>query len=300
MTTATHSTRADKIQEAKTTLDAHIELLAQQMSQGKSEQLVRYLEFTAQFHSYSFGNIMLILCQCPNATRVAGLRQWNRLGRHVRAGSKGIMILAPMAVWKKSDAVTEPASDDETCESERNETREKITIFKPVYVFDVSATEGEPLPTMIHSTGDASICYPALEKAVRAAGITLELVEYIPGAPTAAGVSRGGTIQIRSDLDPPEAFRTLAHELAHEQLHWPKNGSPEEPNRTIRETEADAAAFVVCRHFGIACDSADYLLLYDSNPKLLLERMESIRQTADSIIESINGALALQERWNLK
>ena len=92
-----------------------------------------------------------------------------------------------------------------------------------------------------------------------------------------------------SDAD---AFRTLSHEWAHSLLHFPKDGTPKEPNRTIRETEADAAAFVVCRHFGIDTDSADYLLLYDSDPRLLLERLETVRQTAARIIEAVDGELA--------
>jgi len=289
-TTAAPPTRNEKVREAGQILDDHIRELAEQMSRGKSEQLVRYLEFAAQFHSYSFGNVMLILFQRPDATRVAGLRQWNRVGRYVRAGEKGTMILAPMAVWRKSEAATEAASEDETIESERNETREKITIFKPVYVFDVSQTDGAELPKLLEATGDAGSAYPALKDAVRASGITLEELDHTPGSNSAHGASYGGRIVLRDDLDPSEAFRTLAHEFAHELLHWPKNGSPKEPNKTIRETEADATAFVVCRHFGIACDSADYLLLYDAEPRLLLDRLETIRQTAARIIDAIRSA----------
>jgi hypothetical protein len=71
--------------------------------------------------------------------------------------------------------------------------------------------------------------------------------------------------------------------------YWPKDGSPEAPNHTIPETEADAAAFVVCHHFGVACDSADYLLLHDSDEKLLTDRLETICQTAARIIEAVEG-----------
>ena len=294
MTTVTASTRTEKVREAGQLLDDHIRELAEQMGRGKSEQLVRYLEFASRFHSYSFGNLMLILCQKPDATRVAGLRQWNRLGRHVRAGEKGIMILAPMAVWRKSDAAYEPASEDETSESERNETHEKITIFKPVYVFDLSQTDGVELPKLLEATGNAGSAYPSLKEAVRASGIVLEQLDHAPGSSSAHGASYGGRIVLRNDLDPPEAFRTLAHEFAHELLHWPKDGSPKEPNKTIRETEADATAFVVCRHFGVECDSADYLLLYDSEPKLLLDRLETVRQTAARIIEAIHTADATE------
>ncbi len=287
MTTATALTRGEKVREAGQLLDDHIRELAEQMGRGKSENLIRYLEFASRFHAYSFGNLMLILFQRPGATRVAGLRQWNKLGRHVRTGEKGIMILAPMAVWRKSDAADEPASDEETIESERSETRAKITIFKPVHVFDVSQTEGQELPEFLHASGDAAASLPALQAAVREAGITLEVEAFVPGCAAAEGASYGGRIVIRRDLDPPEAFRTLAHEFAHELLHWPKDGTPKEPDRTIRETEADAAAFVVCRHFGIQCDSSDYLLLYDANPKLLLDRLEIVRQTSARIIDLI-------------
>lgn len=286
-TESTKTSRTDKVRAAKQTLDEHIQALAEQMSRGKSEQLVRYLEFTAQFHGYSFGNVLLIMSQFPQASRVAGLRQWNKLGRYVRAGEKGIMILAPMAVWNRSDADSESASDEETIESERKETREKITIFKPVYVFDVSQTDGEEVPALLHATGDASAHLPALQEAVRASGITLEIADHVPGSGSAHGASYNGRIVLRDDLDPPEAFRTLVHEFAHELLHWPKDGSPKELDKTIRETEADATAFVVCRHFGIACDSADYLLLYDAEPKLLLDRLETIRQTAARIIDAV-------------
>lgn len=286
MTLAARSTRAEKVRDARETLEESIRLLADQMSRGKSDQLVRYLEFSAHFHSYSFGNVLLIYSQFPDATRVAGLRQWNRLGRHVRAGEKGIMILAPMTVTAKDHESRGEESPDEANSHESTEPK-KITIFKPVYVFDVSQTEGEALPALLHATGDASAHLPALQEAVRASGITLEIADRVPGSGSAHGASYNGRIVIREDLDLPEAFRTLVHEFAHELLHWPKDGSPKEPDKTVRETEADATAFVVCRHFGIACDSADYLLLYDSEPKLLLERLETIRLTAARIIDAI-------------
>ena len=80
-----HESRTEKVRQAKENLDAHLKELATQMQQGKSEQLVHYLEFCARFHAYSFGNLMLALAQCPQMTRIAGIRTWNKLGRHVRA-----------------------------------------------------------------------------------------------------------------------------------------------------------------------------------------------------------------------
>jgi antirestriction protein ArdC len=290
MTTATTSTRGDKVREAGQKIEDSIRELVEQMSRGKSDQLVRYLEFASRFHTYSFGNLLLILFQRPDAARVAGLRQWNRLGRHVRPGEKGIMILAPMEVWKKPNASSDTLAENEPSESVENESRERIRIFKPVYVFDVSQTDGADLPHLTHATGNAGSALPALKQAVRDSGIVFEEKDYTPGASSAHGASYGGRIVIRNDLDSAEAFRTLAHEFAHELLHWPKDGTPKEPDKKIRETEADATAFVVCRHFGVESDTSDYLLLYDSEPKLLLDRLETVRHTAARIIDAIHSA----------
>ncbi len=284
------SNRADKVRALGEQLDGYVMELAEQMKAGKSERLIHYLEFAASFHHYSFGNLMLIFGQRPNASQVAGLRQWNKLGRRVLSGEKGIMIMAPMAVWKRGDNPHEPASEEETIESERNETREKITIFKTVYVFDVSQTEGESLPELDVARGDVGDCLPALQVAIDRLGITLEEAEIV-AASSAEGAAYGGKIVIKRGLSDAEAFAVTVHELAHELLHFRKENKIERPNKTIREVEADATAFVVGRHFGIECASSDYLLLYDAKPELLLERLETIRKTANRIIDAIEAEM---------
>lgn len=291
MTPAAATARSDKAREAARMLDEHVRELAEQMARGKSEKLVRWLEFVSRFHSYSAGNLVLILVQKPDATHVAGLRQWNRMGRKVRAGEKGIAILAPMTVRAKSETARVKEEEESEGSDGESPSARRSTYFKPVHVFDVSQTEGAELPRLIEATGDASASLPALAKAVRTAGIVLEELVRVPGAPSASGASFGGRIVVRSDLAPPEAFRTLAHEFAHELLHWPKDGSPKEPSRKVRETEADATAYVVCRRFGIDCDAADYLLLYDADPKLLLGRLETVRTTSAKVIDAILSAL---------
>ena len=280
-TTTPSYTRQEKVRQAKDVLNEHLNALAEQMRQGKSRELLRYLEFAAQFHQYSFRNVLLILAQKPNATRVAGLRHWNQLGRHVKPGEKGIMILAPMAVKKRR----------QTQESESDEDQEDhtITLFKVVYVFDVSQTEGEPLPSLLHASGAAASLYPALQAAVRRTGTVLDLVEHVPGSASAHGASFGGRIAVLNGLEDAEGFRTLAHEFAHEKLHW--QGQKE--SKIVRETEADATAFVVCRHYGVHADTADYLLLYDATPEVLLARMETIRDTAAAIIAAIEREIGM-------
>ena len=293
-TTVTAPTRADKVRHAKKNLDEHIKDLAEQMRQGKSEKLVHYLEFCSRFHTYSFGNMILAMFQRSDISRLAGLRQWNKVGRHVRSGEKGIMILAPMTVQKRPSG--DPEEESEATGEETREARETVRIFKPVYVFDVSQTEGAELPSLIHASGDVTALLPAVREAIHRHGITLDEVETIPLLPGALGVSRGGTIAVRRDLPEADLFRTLVHEFAHEMLHWQNEEKPRERGRearTLRETEADAAAFVVCRHFSVECDTADYLLLYDSEAKTLLDRLETIRQTAARIIEAVEQPLSV-------
>jgi antirestriction protein ArdC len=272
--------RGERLTHLRATLDEHLQDLAAQLQQGRSETLVRYLEFSARFHRYSFGNVMLALMQRPDISRLAGLRDWNRQGRHVRSGEKGILILAPMTVRKHN---TKHESSDE---EEEGRIVNLQLLFKPVYVFDVSQTEGAPLPEIIHAAGDAATLYPRLLTHVTAEGIDVEEVAFIPAGFGARGASYGGRIHLRADLSPADRFRTLVHEYAHERLHR----TVERETKTIRETEADAVAFVVCRRFGIETDTADYLLLHDSSPNLLLARLETIRQTAAAIIETLESS----------
>lgn len=269
-------TRVERVREARNVLDQHFQALAEEMRHGKSDALLRYLEFSARFHQYSFRNLLLILAQKRDATRVAGFRLWNQMGRHVKPGEKGIMILAPMLVKKRREP-QEPPPPEEDAQAAA------LTLFKVVYVFDVSQTDGAALPALLHTAGDASGLYPALQRVVMHAGIALEIVESVPGSNTAQGASFGGRIAVRGDLDPADGFRTLAHELAHEKLHW----RGEKESKTVRELEADATAFVVCRHFGLHPDSADYLLLYDATPEVLLGRLETVRDTAAEIIAMV-------------
>ena len=111
----------------------------------------------------------------------------------------------------------------------------------------------------------------------------MEVLEDVPGSFGACGASYGGRIVLRANLAPADAFRALVHEYAHELLHW----SAGKEDKTVRETEADATAFIVCRHFGVECDTADCLLLHDSTSRVLLDRLETIRRTGARIIEAL-------------
>ena len=145
--------------------------------------------------------------------------------------------------------------------------------------------EGEDLPGFATVVGDPGSHIDAVEQLIRSRDIEL-LYEPIPGG--ADGVSKKGTIVIANDLPPAKRLLTLIHELSHETLHINQKRR-EETTKTIRETEAEAVAFVVSSALGIDCldHSADYIQLYDGDLDVLSQSMEHIQTTAAEILEGI-------------
>jgi antirestriction protein ArdC len=123
-----------KTEQVKQVTDKALEQLVTALEQGQSATLTRYLSAMARFHRYSFNNVMLIYTQREDASHVAGFHSWRKLNRFVRKGEKGILILAPM-IFKNAEAETAKTDEEKT-----------IVRFKAAYVFDVSQTDGEPLP----------------------------------------------------------------------------------------------------------------------------------------------------------
>jgi hypothetical protein len=164
---------------------------------GQSEVLNQYLSAMAKFHDYSFGNIMLIARQKPNATNVAGVRTWNSLGRFVRRGEKGILILVPMvsapAQQNEGREVTEVAGSNEDAKQRQS----KLFGFRAVYVFDVTQTEGKELAALSEVRGDAGSYRELLVKFVEAQGVQLNYSETIRPA---KGLSHGGKITLLSGI----------------------------------------------------------------------------------------------------
>jgi len=242
--------------------------LTGQLEMGMSESFKTYLTAMARFHRYSPCNVLLIAMQQPNATRVAGYRTWRKLGRQVRQSERGIQIMAPVAHRVRA-------------EDEDNKDTEIISGFRPTYVFDVSQTEGRPLPEPSRVQGNAEEHLNRLEAWVVRRGIKLE---YAPWIGPAEGMSTGGRILLYSMLDASQAFSVLVHELAHEMLH-----QEEKLPKTVRETEAEAVAFVVCEAVGLDSgnSSSDYIALYRGGKEMLLGSMKRIHQTAGEIIRGI-------------
>jgi antirestriction protein ArdC len=274
-----------KAEEARKLADDALSNLASALKQGKSEALTAYLAAMGRFHHYSFGNVMLIALQKPDATRVAGFRTWKKLGRYVTKGEKGIVIIAPMMI--------KPMEQDGSEEVDsRNEDRPMLR-FKAVYVFDVSQTDGEPLPEFARVGGNPDGHTDRLKVLVTAKGITLEYADTLGGPD---GVSCIGIIRLRNGLTPAEEFSVLTHELAHEMLH--KSERRKETTRTVRETEAEAVAFVVCQAIGLETGTAaaDYIRLYNGDAETLAESLDHIQKTAAEILAVVMNESARDEQ----
>jgi antirestriction protein ArdC len=261
-----------KSEQIKEITEKATEQLVASLNAGHSEVLAGYLRAIGRFHRYSFHNVLLIAAQRPHASYVAGFRTWNQLGRFVKKGEKGILILAPI-FRRKPETEMDP-----------EETPASVAGFRPAYVFDVSQTDGKELPQIGIVQGDTRGLGERLHRFAQAKEIS---VEYSTSIAPARGTSSGGRITLLPGQSPAEEFSTLAHELAHELLHrGDRRGST---SRRIRETEAEAAAFVVCHAAGLETGSAacDYIQLWHGDAQLLTESLVHVRQAASLMLTAL-------------
>lgn len=249
--------------------------LQAELDAGVSDTLLKFIDCLSRFHQYSWLNCMLIATQRPEATRVAGFRKWLELRRHVRKGEKGIAILAPLTYRRKVE-------DDNGTET----TVAAVRGFKVVHVFDVSQTEGDELPEFARVSGTPGNLLGRLEALVRSEGIALRYETLPLGT---KGLSQKGAIVVAEGLDEAESFAVLAHELSHEFMH--DTDRRKETTKTIRETEAEAVAYAVCRAFDLDCStrSSDYIQLYQGDSEVLAESLTVIQKTAARIIHSLSA-----------
>jgi hypothetical protein len=271
-------------QTAKEMIAANVQSLIEQLEAGHSDALTAYLDAMGHFHSYSFGNVLEIARQRPTATKVAGMYAWNQLGRRVKKGEKGIRILAPIIGIKRKR--------DEEAEKDITKQNTRVLVgFRNAYVFDVEQTEGVELPAMREVYGDVGENHDRLVSFIDRQGIELVYTEKI--AP-ALGMSYGGRIAILPGQSKAETFATLLHELAHEMLHKAERRTT--TTKVVRETEAEAIAFVVGKAVGleVGTASADYIALYHGNASLLIESLEVIQQTSAVILAALESSAAAE------
>jgi antirestriction protein ArdC len=264
--------------KAKKAAEEALDRLSAELEAGKSEALKNYLGAMGRFRRYSWNNVLLISSQRPDAMRVAGFHTWHDLGRSVKKGEKGIMIFAPVVV--KREASPDQAQVQEPGAKEAA----RVTGFRTAYVFDVSQTEGKPLPEFAKTTGDPKDYTDKLKALAAQRGIA---VEYDPSIAPAVGMSSGGRIRLIPDLPKGEEFAVLVHELAHEMLHQGKDAQP--LPKVARETQAEAVAYVVSRGIGLETNraAADYIALYNGDKATLAKSLSAIQETSAKILDEL-------------
>lgn len=274
-----------------------LKALTDQLEQGVSDifqsgQYAAYLTAMSKFHHYSFGNTMLIFMQCPNATNVAGYHDWRRnFGRQVKRGERGITILAPCP-YRRKEEVEEAASDGSPATSVQWVQRMG---FRTVTVFDVSQTEGKPLPELVKKLAGDVAQYESMVAALRSISPYPISMESFPGGAYGCCNFVERRILVQPDMSQIQTIKTMIHEVSHAKLHAPPEKTEELPQhkqRFVREMEAESVAYVVCQHFGI--DTADYSFGYvagwshGKELSQLRESLDLIRNTAAELIDGID------------
>lgn len=261
-----------KSEQIKEFIERASQRLVAALTAGPSDALASYLKAIARFHRYSLHNVLLITLQKPNASHVAGFRTWNQLGRFVKKGEKGILILAPI-LRRKPDSADDSRADSST-----------IMGFRAAYVFDVSQTAGQDLPQIGSVHGNPG---EQIERLRAFAAAQLFSVEYSEHIAPARGTSYGGRIALLPGQSLAEEFSTLVHELAHELLH--RGDRREGTSRKVRETEAEATAFVVCHAIGLDTGSAacDYIQLWNGDVDTLTQSLANVQRAASQILGAL-------------
>ena len=276
-------TKERKIDEVLKTLKEGVDGIQQ------SENFRKFLITMAKFHDYSIGNLILIMIQKPNATRVAGFGTWKDLGRWIKKGEKGIAILAPCMPPKGTK--TTPPEESEIEEGETKEEGEREGIrplyFKVVHVFDLSQTEGKPLPEfeVPALTGEANEeLFNEVMHLVKEEGVEVSFAPRPDQDPDIKGMYFAKTIWVRPEESRAQQLKTLIHETAHYYTEGVFRIA-----RTDAETIAESVAFTIGAHFGFdtGTRSFPYVALWAKDKKVLEANLAAIRKVSAKIIDGL-------------
>lgn len=259
-----------------------------------SGKYAAYLDTMSKFYRYSVNNVMLIFSQNPDASYVAGYRTWQKeFNRQVRKGEKGLHIIQPVP-YKYTAEFDVPQPDGSL---KREQRLVAGTTFRAGTVFDISQTDGEPLPEIAKlPAGEVEGFEDYIDAIQSVAGLSVDF-RSLSGAQGYYSESEG-VIAIREENPELAQLKTGFHELAHSILHNKKTGSEALADRATKEVQAESVAYVVMKHFGF--DTSGYSFGYvaawsgEKDISLLKESLETIQTTADSIITRIEEAMSLK------
>lgn len=290
---------ADRMKEITNRLETGIQELFE------SERYKAYLTSMAKFHSYSFNNTLLIAMQ--GGQLVAGYNKWrDDFHRNVKRGEKGIKILAPAPYKVKKEVPKLDEQGQPVMDKDGNPVTEKkeiqVPAFKIVSVFDVSQTEGEPLPSIgVDELAGNVEQYEDFFKALEQTSPVPMAFEDIPGGSHGYYHLTEKRIAIQENMSELQTLKTAIHEIAHARLHnidpeAPVTEQADRPDSRTREVQAESVAYAVCQHYGL--DTSDYSFGYvagwssGKDLKELRASLETIRATAHELITAIDGHLA--------
>ena len=293
-------TNRDRLKEITDSIEQGIQELFQ------SEKYQQYLRTMSRFHRYSVNNTMLIYLQKPDATLVAGFNKWrDQFGRSVNKGEHGIKIIAPTPYKKKIDAVkvdpdTKAPVLDQNGNAIMEEIEIKIPMFRVVSVFDVSQTEGRPLPEIVSDlTGDVQQYDTFMEALYRTSPVPVSIEPITPSTDGYFSLTEQ-SITIRAGMSAVQTVCAAVHEIAHAKLHnygitntqsEQFEEVPKKDQRT-KEVEAESIAYAVCQYYGIetAENSFGYIAGWSKGKELseLRASLETINQTASELITDID------------
>ena len=289
--------------------DKQLQEITRKLEEGVKEMLTsenytEYLKVMSQFHDYSFNNTMLIAMQKPEATLVAGYQAWQKkFERHVKKGEKGIQIIAPAPIREKEevekiDPVTNEPVLKENGQPETEIITHVIPRFRVATVFDVSQTDGKPLPEFAVEDLTASVeNYEAFMKAITDVSPVPVRFDEIEGEAHGYYHLVDKEIVIQEGMSEGQTMKTAIHEVSHAKLHDREimEELGVQKDKLTREVEAESIAYCVCQYFGL--DTSEYSFPYigswssGKDMKELRASMDTIRKTAGEFIDSMTEAL---------
>lgn len=277
--------------------------LNQRLEQGirdvfESERFRDFLSVMSRFHTYSARNVLLIHMQRPNAARVASAKRWReQFERFINKGEKAIYIMAPIPIVKtverqKLDPDTRAPVLDEDGQVITEKREVQVPRFRPVPVFDVSQTNGKPLPQLAQDlTGDVEQYEAFMEALRRTAPVPMEIkpmAENLDGYFSLEEQS----ISIRAGMSEVQTVYAAVHEITHSILH----GQEDEKSRSTEELEAESVSYVVCQYCGVetGANSFGYLASWSKDKELseLRACLATINKTANQLIGEIDRHFA--------
>lgn len=304
---ADNNTTKERLKEITDSIETGIKELFQ------SDKYMQYLRTMSRFHNYSLNNTLLIAMQKPDATLVAGFNKWrDQFSRHVKKGERGIKIIAPTPYkmkkeLEKIDPVTRAPMLDEHGKVQTEEVEVKIPMFRVVSVFDLSQTEGEPLPALAADlTGDVKQYKTFMEALKRSSHVPISFEPMEAGKDGYFSI-RDQRIALRDDMSEVQTVAAAIHEIAHSKLHnhekekqaiKVEDGAPlpKPKDRHTEEVEAESIAFAVCTYYGIKTDenSFGYIASWSKGKELseLRSSLELINKTASALIGDIDQHFA--------